>query len=116
MKKLLFFALMFTLFACTAEKYGASVDKNAPKVLVKDVMLNPSYQGKTVNLEGKITTQCASNGCWFFLNDGTGQIFVDLATNGFAIPSKQGKNAKVTGVVSSGQAGIYLIAIGVEIS
>lgn len=115
MKKLLIFALIFTFFACATEKYGAGVDKSAQKVSIKDVVLNPSYQGKTVNLEGKITTQCASNGCWFFLNDGTGQIFIDLATKGFAIPPKQGKSAKVTGIVSFGQSGVYIVAIGVEI-
>lgn len=115
MKKSIFLILAIFLFACGSEKYGAGVDKSAPKVAVKDVILNPAYQGKTVNLEGKITTQCASNGCWFFLQDGSGQIFIDLSTNGFAIPQKQGKAAKVTGVVSSGQVGIYIIAVGVEI-
>ncbi|MCX7990614.1 MAG: DNA-binding protein [Proteobacteria bacterium] len=115
MKKYLIIMLSLILLACASEKYGAGVDKNVQKVSVKDVVLNPAFQGKTVNLEGKITTQCASNGCWFFLNDGSGQIFIDLATNGFAIPPKQGKKAKVTGVVSFGQAGVYIIAIGVEI-
>lgn len=117
MKKTALLILISLLFivGCSVEQYGAGVSKEAAAVKVKDVMLNPSLQGKVVNLEGIITTQCASNGCWFFLHDGSGQIFIDLATKGFAIPPKQGKKAKVTGIVSEGQAGIQIIAYGVEI-
>lgn len=115
MKRLFFFLLVLVLTACAPEKYGAGVDKNMPKVSVKDVVLNPAYQGKTVNVEGKITTQCASNGCWFFLQDDTGQIFIDLATKGFSIPQRQGKKGMVTGIVSFGQTGVYIVALGVEI-
>lgn len=115
MRKALFILLTLVLFACASEKYGAGFDKSYPILTVKDVVLDPKYQGKTVNLEGKITTQCASNGCWFFLRDDTGQIFIDLSQKGFAIPQKQGKKAKVTGIVSSGQNGVYIVALGVEI-
>lgn len=115
MRRLLLFLFFFLLTSCTTERYGAGIDKNAPKVLVKDVILNPAYLGKTVNLEGKITTQCASSGCWFFLRDDSGQIFVDLSKNDFSLPPRQGKKAKVTGIVSSGEAGIFVIAVGLEI-
>lgn len=117
MKKTAFLILFFVLSiaGCSAEQFGEGVSKEAPVVKVKDVMLDSSFQGKVVTLEGIITTQCASNGCWFFLHDGSGQVFIDLATKGFSIPPKQGKKAKVTGVVSEWQSGIRIIAHGVEI-
>lgn len=101
---------------CAAEKYGADINKNAPLVKVKDVILNPSLKGQTVNLEGIITTQCQGDGCWFFLNDGTGQIFINLKPAGIKIPPKTGKRAKVTGIVVN-EGGNYMItAHGVEIN
>ncbi len=113
--KLLFLILMLLNASCAAEQYGAGVSKESPVVKVKDVILDHSFEGKVVNLEGIITTQCAANGCWFFLHDGSGQIFVDLAAKGFSIPPKQGKKARVTGVVSKGPAGVQITAFGVEI-
>ncbi len=115
MKKIFFILLLILVIGCGAEKYGSGVDKTVQKVSVKDVFINTTYQGKIVNLEGVITTQCASNGCWFFLKDDTGQIFVDLATKGFALPQRQGKKAIVTGTVSFGQNGVFIIAHGVEL-
>jgi uncharacterized protein YdeI (BOF family) len=101
---------------CAAEKYGADINKSAPLVKVKDVILNPSLQGQTVNLEGIITTQCQGDGCWFFLNDGTGQIFINLKPAGITIPPKTGKKAKVTGVVVNDSGNYLIIAHGVEIN
>ncbi len=115
MKKILYVLLLILLVGCGKEIYGSGVDKSVQKVSVKDVFINTTYQGKVVNLEGTITTQCASNGCWFFLRDDTGQIFIDLATKGFALPQRQGKKATVTGTVSFGQNGVFIIAHGVEL-
>lgn len=101
---------------CSAEKYGDAIDGNIPVVTVKDVILMPSFQGHMVKLEGIIITQCASNdGCWFFLHDGTGQIFVDLAPKGFTIPPRTGKKATMTGVVHQWKDGFRIVAHGVEI-
>ena len=118
MKKLIYsLLLMIIIFttACAAEKYGSGINPDAPKVQIKDIMLNPTLLGKTVNIEGIIITQCQSNGCWFFLNDGTGQIFIDLAPKGFSIPPRTGKKAKVTGVIQQNQQFFQIVAHGVEI-
>jgi len=109
------FVLILILAGCAAEKYGGEINSAVQTAKVKDVMLNPALHGRTVNLEGMITTQCASNGCWFILDDGTGQIYINLGPKGFAIPQKTGKTAKVTGVVMQGQEGFQIIAQGVEI-
>ncbi len=111
----LFFVLILIFAGCTAEKYGGEMKSSAQTVKVKDVMLNPALHGRVVNLEGIITTQCTSNGCWFLLDDGTGQIYINLAPKGFSIPQKTGKLARVTGIVQQGQEGFQIIAEGVEI-
>lgn len=57
-----------------------------------------AFEGKTVVLKGKIEGECGS-GCWFLLDDGTGQLYVDLAKNNFAIPQLVGSTVVVNGVI-----------------
>ncbi|MDI6744159.1 MAG: hypothetical protein QMD07_02165 [Thermodesulfovibrionales bacterium] len=98
------------------EKYGQAISKDAPIVKVKDIHLDPALEGKVVNLEGKILSQCLSIGCWFYFTDETGAILIDLAPAGLSITTKNqiGRNAKVTGIVKKN--GDYkIIAQGVEI-
>ncbi len=118
MKKLSSILLIIILFttACAAEKYGSGINPDAPKVQVRDIILNPTLVGKTVNLEGIIITQCQSRGCWFFLKDNTGQIFIDLSQKGFSIPPRTGKKAKVTGVIQKNEQFFLIVAHGVEIN
>ena len=108
--------LGLALAGCAAEKYGSGIDGAVRKVQVKDIMLYPELQGKRVTLEGKIVTQCMSNGCWFFLEDGTGKVFVNLAPGNLSLPDKMGRPAKVTGIVSTAKDAYQVIAEGVEIS
>ena len=73
--------------ACArSEKYGV-VDSAAPAVLVKDILLSEAYGGKDVRMSGTIAMQCASSGCWFFLDDGTGRMLVDLKGLGLGLPA-----------------------------
>ncbi|MBI5140891.1 MAG: OB-fold nucleic acid binding domain-containing protein [Nitrospirae bacterium] len=107
---------VFMLAGCSGEKFGAGHDSKAPVVKVKDVMLYPEKRGIPVTLEGTISTQCMSNGCWFFLQDETGQIFINLAPNGMAIPPRTGKRAKVSGIAGAAQQpGWQIVATGVTI-
>ena len=118
MKQMIFAAALLTtliLAGCSGEKYGAGIDSAAPVVQVKDIFLQPQLIGKQVTLEGNIVTQCQSNGCWFFLNDGTGQIYIDLSKNQFTLPSLPGKRVAASGIVSRAQQSPYLVASGVEV-
>jgi uncharacterized protein YdeI (BOF family) len=119
MKKMLLVSVLFTslfLAACSGgDKYGAGVDADAPKVQVKDIFLRPELMGKKVTLEGRIVSQCASNGCWFYLQDETGQVYIDLARNGFELPSLPNKTAIASGTVARTQQAFLLIATGVEV-
>lgn len=103
------------LAGCSGEKYGLGVDPDASKVQVKDVFLKQELIGKKVTLEGNIVTQCQSNGCWFFLHDGTGQIYIDLSQNQFTLPSLPGKKVIASGTVARAQQSHYLVASGVEV-
>lgn len=118
MNKLLltaFLLISLMLAGCGGEKYGAGVDAGAPKVQVKDLFLKPELMGQQVTLEGRIVSQCQSNGCWFFLQDETGQVYIDLSRNQFSLPALPGKQAIASGTVARSQQNYLLIATGVEV-
>ena len=118
MKKigLLVFLLVPLLIAgCGSDKYGTGVDAAAQKVKVKDLFLQQSLLGQKVTLEGKVGSQCQSNGCWFFLQDDTGQVYIDLSTNQFSLPAIPGKTVVASGTVAMSKQNILLIASGVEV-
>lgn len=111
-----FLLAVFMFAGCSGEKFGAGYDSKAPMVKVKDVMLNPEKRGVPVSLEGTISTQCQSSGCWFFLQDETGQIFINLAPNGMTLPPRTGKRAKVSGIAGAAQQpGWQIVATGVTV-
>ena len=98
------------------ERYG-TIDASAPSVQVKDVLLSEAYGGKDVRMSGTIAMQCASSGCWFFLDDGTGRMLVDLKGLGLGLPQRAGKKARVSGTVIIDQHGqAVLNAKGLEVS
>jgi hypothetical protein len=118
--KLLPLVMLFAVFALVAcsgssEKFGAGVDASLPVVQVKDVFLQPHLLGQKVTLEGRIVSQCASSGCWFYLQDDTGQVFIDLSRNGFELPSLPNRRVKASGTVARAQQAFLLIATGVEV-
>lgn len=108
--------LLFTSGCSSGDKYGAGVDPKAPLVKVKDVYLNKTLQGKVVSLEGKIISQCQSpDKCWYFMQDETGQIFVNLKPANFSLPAAINKQAKVTGTIQGSKDGYQIIAQGVKV-
>jgi uncharacterized protein YdeI (BOF family) len=118
MRKLLLIGSLIiplVLAGCGGEKYGSGVDSSAKKVKVKDTFLQKNLLGQKVTLEGKIVSQCQSNGCWFFLKDDTGQIYIDMATNKFSLPSMPNKQVAASGTVAKSQKNIVLVATGVEV-
>jgi len=96
-----------------SERYG--VDITEKKVVsVKDIYTNPNeYLNQTVRLEGEIVRECSS-GCWFFLEDKTGTIYVDINPSGLSIPPKVGKNVVVEGVPENKNGRISINGKGVE--
>jgi hypothetical protein len=112
---LLTVSVFFSLAGCSSEKYGAGVDSTVATVKVRDIFLDNNPVGRKVTIEGKISSQCGSNGCWFVLQDDTGQVFVNLGPNNMTLPPRMNKKAKVTGIVYPVQGELQVIAEGVEI-
>lgn len=108
------FSIGLLLAGCSQEKYGTGIDPAAPTIKARDIFLQPQLIGKKVTLEGTVHTQCASNGCWFVLQDDTARIYIDLATNNFQLPPMQGRTVRATGTVTSHQNNLLLVAEGVE--
>lgn len=107
--------IVLSLLGCSAEKYGTGVDKKIAAVKVKDIFLDSNPVGKKVTISGKISSQCGSNGCWFVLQDDTGQVFINLSQNNMTLPPRMNKTAKVTGIVYPVQGELQVIAEGVEV-
>jgi len=72
------------------------------------------FQGKRVRIEGKITDECPAGG-WFFLQDQTGTIYVNLHPSEFAIPQVRGQQVIAQGVVRREGTQIEVIGEGVQI-
>ena len=114
--------VLFVIFGITgcnsnssnsSEKYGVDITEKGV-VNTKDILANPDkYLGQTLRLEGTIVRECPS-GCWFFLEDETGTIYVDINPSGLSIPPKVGKKVVVEGVPENNNGRISIVGKGVE--
>jgi uncharacterized protein YdeI (BOF family) len=84
-------------------------------VKIQEIIKNEqAFDGKYVVIDGKIETECPS-GCWFIVDDGTAQIYVDILPSNFVIPQKRGSQVKVYGKVTTRDNDPLLIGKIVEI-
>ena len=111
--------IIFSLTGCNSnssnnsEKYGVDITKKEV-TNIKDILTNPDkYLDQTVRLEGKITRECPT-GCWFFLEDETAKIYVDINPSGLSIPQKVGKKVVIEGVPTKINNVVSVIGKGVE--
>ena len=82
---------------------------------IKDILIAPDkYIDKTVKVEGKIIQECPAGG-WFYLQEGTSIIYVNLHPSGFAISQSVGKDAVAQGRLHSKERGLEIVGKGVEI-
>jgi uncharacterized protein YdeI (BOF family) len=117
---LVIFIMVVSMAGCSgnssgnnSEKYGVDITEKGV-TSVKDILANPDeYLDQTVRLEGKIVRECPS-GCWFFLEDETGTIYVDINPSGLSIPPKVGKKVVVEGVPTNRNGRVSIIGKGVE--
>jgi len=91
------------LVASGPKKYGKDLTLKEP-TKVADILANPEkYQGKLVQIEGKVTDVCAKMGCWIKIEAGEGiepvTVKVDDGVIVFPVEAK-GKIARAEGIVS----------------
>jgi uncharacterized protein YdeI (BOF family) len=98
MNKTWIFILFVCGLACFLIVAGCS-NKSENTVKIGDILENPgAYNGTKIAISGEVVNQCGS-GCWFFLDDGSGTIYIDLLPNNFAIPPMRGSKVTVVGTV-----------------
>jgi uncharacterized protein YdeI (BOF family) len=111
--------LIFTLTLISGcsktENYGEALTGTAPGATVKQILDNPeNYENKTITLKGEIKEVCPA-GCWFFVNDDFGELYVNIGPAGFAIPNKMGHKVKIEGEIINHKGTMMLMGKGVEI-
>jgi len=87
-------------------------------VTVAQLRENPAaYLGQVVLIEGTLTKECPSAGCWWYVKDPSGEIRADSLGSGFALPLKQeGHSIRMAGKVIQNEGGeVELAAIGAEL-
>ncbi|MCS7250765.1 MAG: hypothetical protein N2323_01255 [candidate division WOR-3 bacterium] len=114
MKRLVSLITILLISCQVKDKYGKEIPQDLSPIKIREILNSPtSYQNKEVLVIGKITAECGS-GCWFFIQDETGQIYVDLAPSKFAIPQRIGKEVIVYGKVEIKHGEPMIIGKGVK--
>jgi len=97
-----------------SDKYG--IFTGAPKTEVADLIKRPKdFARKTVAVEGIVRDQCTSMGCYFYFQEGTKTLRVDLQDIAMNAPRhKNGHSVIVEGQMVKYGDGYQLGASAVE--
>ena len=96
--------------------YGKAIPAGMAVTTAKEIITNPqAWEGKDVLVAGKITSECPSGG-WVWVQDTTGQIYVNMHPTNVFIPQHVNKNVRAMGkvVLESGQASV--VGTGLELN
>lgn len=96
--------------------FGAGTQQTITSI--GDIQKDPTkYLNHVVTVNGELTKECPTSGCWWYIKDKTGEIRADSASSGFALPLHlQGKNIRTTGKVVKTESGdLELVASGAEL-
>ncbi len=111
----------FLLFASNIaeannNQYGAEYDEAIPLKSISYIFETADINGKIISLQGIVSAQCKSDGCWFKLKDNTGEVLVDLKPYDFRTPlGIEGKKVKLNGRVNMKDGKVKVDAISVII-
>ena len=96
--------------------FGAAFAAGIPEVKMNAAYGEPEkFMNGPVVMQGKITRQCPSSGCWFYLDDASGrQVKIELGHLGLKFPQWVGKNAKVEGRLLQNKDELELVGTGAE--
>ena len=104
-----FFLIMLSGCASAPTPAAQPTAQNAPLVTVRQLIDDSEkFSGQKVSLTGKIIIEC-TEGCWFFLDDGTGKIYVSLKEAGLNIPQKVGSQVILVGEISGSGGNLKIL-------
>src|SRR4051812_2996499 len=87
----------------------------APRVDVATLIANPKANaGKLLQVEGTVSQQCKSMGCYFFFKSGNDELRVDLQEVAMTAPMHEGGKVRVEGQLVPYNDGYQLYASAVE--
>lgn len=87
----------------------------APPAAVVDLIERPKdFLGKTLSVEGKISEQCKTMGCFFFFRAEGKTLRVELQDIAMNAPMREGHNARVEGQILPYGDGYQLVANAIE--
>lgn len=95
--------------------FGKAIPAEMVETTAKQILDSPaSYEGQTVLVVGKITSECPSGG-WIWVKDHTGDIYVNMHPTNVFIPQKVGSTVRAMGkvVLESGQP--QVVGYGLEL-
>jgi hypothetical protein len=95
--------------------YGKAIPAGMAVTTAKEILTNAqALEGKDVLVTGKITSECPSGG-WVWVQDSTGQVYVNMHPTNVFIPQHVGKNVRAMGkvVLDSGQPSV--VGYGLEL-
>jgi hypothetical protein len=101
--------------AAKSKVYGKAIPKDMTVTSAKAILDNPQdWEGKDVLVAGKITSECPSGG-WVWVQDSTGQVYVNMHPTNVFIPQAVGKPVRAIGkvVLESGQPSV--VGYGLEL-
>jgi hypothetical protein len=76
----------WTMRAASSSHKLGRLPHAAARATIAAVRRDPrAFFGKTVAITGQMTQRCPTAGCWFYLNDGTGDLRVDAKEGGFSV-------------------------------
>jgi len=85
--------------------YGKAIPGDMVVTMAKEILTNPqAWEGKDVLVAGKITSECPSGG-WIWVQDASGQVYVNMHPTNAFVPQHVNKNVRAIGkvVLESGQ-------------
>jgi hypothetical protein len=99
--------------AAQPTRYGTFT--GAPKAEVGKLIAEPkAYLKRNVEIDGVVTQQCRSMGCYFFFQSGRDTLRVDLQDVAMTAPMREGRTARVEGRMAPYNDGYQFWASAVE--
>ncbi len=99
----------------SSKVYGKAIPADMAVTSAKEILANPqAWEGKDVLVAGKITTECPSGG-WVWVQDSTGQVYVNMHPTNVFIPQHVNGGVRAMGkvVLESGQPSV--VGYGLEL-